>query len=163
MTSVPATARYGSSARWSTRRWLIWEICFPLFQLLLQVFFLPISLFRWIVMRTSTIASLEHSVKEQAKLEEMAAAEKLAADMSVNGGIANLLPSYQAMVAKTAKATPAQLNKVTNDKWAKYTHDRTGKPRFDQAGSQAWLKDYNTKLQKVDSEHIAPHAGPFCY
>lgn len=56
-------------------------------------------------MRTSTIASLEHSVKEQAKLEEMAAAEKLAADMSVNGGIANLLPSYQAMVAKTAKAT----------------------------------------------------------
>lgn len=114
-------------------------------------------------MRTSTIASLEHSVKEQAKLEEMAAAEKLAADMSVNGGIANLLPSYQAMVAKTAKATPAQLNKVTNDKWAKYTHDRTGKPRFDQAGSQAWLKDYNTKLQKVDSEHIAPHAGPFCY
>ena len=53
-------------------------------------------------MRTSTIASLEHSVKEQAKLEEMAAAEKLAADMSVNGGIANLLPSYQAMVASAA-------------------------------------------------------------
>lgn len=104
------------------------------------------------------LASLEHSIKEQAKLEEMAAAEKLAADMAVNGGMANLLPSYQAMVGKTAKVTPAQLNKVADGKWAKYTHDRTGKPRFDQASSQAWLKDYNAKLKKLDSEHIVPLA-----
>lgn len=106
----------------------------------------------------SAIASLEHSIKEQAKLEEMAAAEKLAADMAVNGGVANLLPSFQAMVAKTAKVTPAQLNKVAEDKWAKYTHDRTGKPRFDHSASKAWLKDYNAQLQKVDSEYIAPLA-----
>lgn len=106
----------------------------------------------------STIASLEHSVREQAKLEEMAAAERVATDMTVNGGVANLLPSYQAMVAKTAQVTPAQLSKVANEKWAQYTHDRTGKPRFDAQGGRAWLKDYNAQLQKLDAEHIAPLA-----
>jgi hypothetical protein len=106
----------------------------------------------------STIASLEHSIKEQAKLEELAAAERVATDMAVNGGVANLLPSYRAIVDKTAQVTPAQLSKVANEKWAQYTHDRTGKPRFDAQGSRTWLKDYNDQLHKLDTEHIAPLA-----
>jgi hypothetical protein len=106
----------------------------------------------------TAIASLEHSVKEQAKLEELAAAQSVASDMVVNGGLANLLPSYQAMVTKVAKVTPGELQKVANDKWRQYTHDRTGKPRFDASRRQAWLDDYNKQFQKLDAEHIAPLA-----
>ena len=41
---------------------------------------------------------------------------------------------------------------------APYTHDRTGKPRFDAAGSQAWLKNYNEGFKKFDGEQIVPLA-----
>ncbi len=47
---------------------------------------------------------------------------------------------------------------MADSTWKKYTHDRMGKPRFDHAGSQAWLKSYNEGFQKFDKESIAPLA-----
>lgn len=42
---------------------------FPLIQLLLQVFFLPISLFRWVVMRTSKIPQWPQWVEDECRIE----------------------------------------------------------------------------------------------
>jgi hypothetical protein len=42
---------------------------FPVFQLLLQVFFLPISLFRWIVMRTSKIPQWPQWVEDECRID----------------------------------------------------------------------------------------------
>jgi hypothetical protein len=41
----------------------------PLLQLLLQVFFFPISLFRWIVMRTSKIPQWPQWVEDECRIE----------------------------------------------------------------------------------------------
>lgn len=106
----------------------------------------------------STIASLEHTIKELARSEALDGADEAAAYMVAQGGAANLLPSYQKMVEKSAEVTPAQLLRAEEDKWRSYTHSRTGQPRFDYAASQAWLKRHNDSLLKLDAEHIAPLA-----
>ena len=112
----------------------------------------------------STIASLESTIKEQAKLAEVAAGEDLAQQaespatwnptLALMGGAV----SDPAMAQTWRTHTPASLQKVADAKWRSYTHDRTGKPRFDGVASQAWLKSYNESLRKFDAEHIAPLA-----
>lgn len=106
----------------------------------------------------SSIASLESTVKEQAKLQLMSDKEQNAAHMMAQGGVANLLPSFQRSVEDAAKVSAAELRQAADSTWKKYTHDPTGKPRFDHAGSQAWLKSYNEGFQKFDKESIAPLA-----
>ena len=106
----------------------------------------------------SSIASLESTVKEQAKLQLMSDKEQNAAHMMAQGGVANLLPSFQRSVEDAAKVSAAELRQAADSTWKKYTHDRTGKPRFDHAGSQAWLKSYNEGFQTFDKESIAPLA-----
>ncbi len=106
----------------------------------------------------SSIASLESSVREQAKLKVMADKEQNSAHMVAQGGVANLLPSFQRAVEDAAKVSAAELRLAADSTWKQYTHDRTGKPRFDHAGSQAWLNTYNEGLQRFDAQSIAPLA-----
>jgi len=112
----------------------------------------------------STIASLEASIKDQVKLAEIAAGEKLAQRAEAGPSAYNPNPALWGMPGDMEEAarwrahTPQSLQKVADNKWRAYTHDRTGKPRFDAAGSQAWLKSYNEGFKKFDGEQIAPLA-----
>ena len=112
----------------------------------------------------STIASLESSIKEQAKLAEIAAGEELAQRAEAGPSAYNPNPALWGMPGDFEEAkrwrthTPQSLQRVADAKWKAYTHDRSGKPRFDAAGSQAWLKSYNEGFKKFDAEQIAPLA-----
>jgi hypothetical protein len=112
----------------------------------------------------STIASLESTVKEQAKLAEIEAGERLAQDAGSsamypnNPALWGMQGGDPSMAEKWRTHTPEQLKKVSDNAWKKYTHDRTGKPRFNQPASQAWLKSYNESFQTFDVEYIAPLA-----
>lgn len=106
----------------------------------------------------SSIASLETSIREQAKLARIADAEQAATQMMSQGGAANMLPSFQRAVQSAAKVSAAELQAAASKTWKAYTHDRTGKVRFDQAASQAWLKSYNDGFKAFDTESIAPLA-----
>lgn len=106
----------------------------------------------------SSIASLESTIREQAKLEALSAAESSAANVATQGGVANLLPSFQQMVEKMATVSRTELKAAADNAWKKYTHDRTGKPRFHHTASQAWLKSYNEGFQKFDAQSISPLA-----
>ena len=106
----------------------------------------------------SSIASLESTIREQAKLEALSAAESSAANVATQGGVANLLPSFQQMVEKMATVSRTELKAAADHAWKKYTHDRTGKPRFHHTASQAWLKSYNEGFQKFDAQSISPLA-----
>lgn len=112
----------------------------------------------------STIASLEVSIKEQAKLAEIEAGEQLA--RRAEAGPAAYHPSAALagvqgdleQAARWRTHTPDSLERAASNAWKKYTHDRTGKPRFDLAGSRAWLESYNSDFLKFDTENIAPLA-----
>lgn len=112
----------------------------------------------------STIASLEASLKGQAKLAEIMAGEELAQRAEAGPSAYNPNPALWGMPGDMEEAarwrahTPQSLQKVADKKWRAYTHDRTGKPRFDAAGSQAWLKSYNEGFKTFDAEQIAPLA-----
>lgn len=109
----------------------------------------------------NTIFSLEGSIKEQAKVEAMADAQAAdTMDQAIFAAAAGGLSAASLGIAQTPPRTftQAQLQQIANDKWRTYTHDRTGKPRFDAAGSKAWLDDFNTNLAKLDAEHILPLA-----
>lgn len=112
----------------------------------------------------STIASLEASIKDQAKLAEIQAGEELAQRAEAGPSAYNPNPALWGMPGDPAEAarwrthTPQSLQRVANAKWKTFTHDRTGKPRFDTAGSEAWLKSYNEGFRKFDAEQIAPLA-----
>lgn len=112
----------------------------------------------------SSIASLESTIKEQAKLAEIEAGELLAQRAEEGPGAYNPTAALAGVQGDFEAAerwrthTPQALKKVADSTWKKYTHDRMGKPRFDHAGSQAWLKSYNEGFQKFDKESIAPLA-----
>lgn len=112
----------------------------------------------------STIASLEASIREQAKLREisggeiMATSAELARTYPSNPALWNEHPASDKDIQEYRNPTPASLNEAANKAWKKYTHDRTGKPRFDYAGSQAWLKRHNEEFRAFDAEQIAPLA-----
>jgi hypothetical protein len=106
----------------------------------------------------SSIASLESAVKEQARLQEIDAAQQLAAHMIGHGGLANVLPSYQHMVAQVAQPSAAQLNQAAQRRWARYTHTRTGQLRVDQAASQAWMQRHEQQQREFQARHIHPLA-----
>lgn len=109
----------------------------------------------------NAIASLEGSIKEQAKVEAMTDAQ---ADDTLDQAIFNAVAggrsasSLGVPEAAPRTFTEAQLQKIAQDKWQTYTHDRTGKPRFDAASSKSWLNEFNTNLAKLDAEHILPLA-----
>lgn len=113
----------------------------------------------------SSIASLESTLREQAKLAEIEAGEQLAQRAEAGPGAYNPTAAMGGVqgdfeaAARWRMHTPQSLKKVADSIWKKYTHDRTGKPRFDHAGSQAWLKSYNEGLQKFDAQSIAPLAN----
>ncbi|WP_066267924.1 T6SS effector BTH_I2691 family protein [Hydrogenophaga palleronii] len=112
----------------------------------------------------SSIATLESSLKEQAKLAEILAGEELARREEEGPGAWNPNPALWGTGGDLATAerwrthTPQSLQKVADAKWNTYTHDRTGKPRFNAAASQAWLESYNQSLKQFDAEQIAPLA-----
>lgn len=100
----------------------------------------------------TAIASLESTIREQAKLGVMdKAVRHQAAAMGEFGYMVD-----EDMV--TASIRPAELKAAADDAWKEHTHDRNGRPRFDYAGSQNWLKSYNAGFQKFDAESIAPLA-----
>jgi hypothetical protein len=116
-------------------------------------------------MTAAAIASLEFSMKEQAKTAEILAGEELA--RRAEEGPGGYYPSNPALwgvggdpvaAERWRQHTPAQLQKVADAKWREYTHDRTGKERFGAAASQAWLTSYNDSFKKFDAEQIAPLA-----
>jgi hypothetical protein len=112
----------------------------------------------------SSIASLESTIREQAKLAEIEAGELLAQRAEAGPGAYNPTAALAGIEGDFEAAerwrthTPQALKKVADSTWKKYTHDRMGKPRFDHAGSQAWLKSYNEGLQQFDAQSIAPLA-----
>jgi len=109
----------------------------------------------------NTIASLEGSIKEQAKVEAMTDAQAAdTRDQAILNAIAGGRSASSLGVPEAAPRTftQAQLQKIAQDKWQTYTHDRTGKPRFDAASSKSWLNEFNTNLAKLDAEHILPLA-----
>lgn len=112
----------------------------------------------------SSIASLESTIKEQAKLAEIEAGELLAQRAEAGPGAYNSTAALAGIEGDVESAerwrthTPQSLKKVADSTWKKYTTDRMGKPRFDHAGSQAWLKSYNDGFQKFDAQSIAPLA-----
>lgn len=112
----------------------------------------------------SSIASLESTIKEQAKLAEIEAGELLAqraeegpGAYNPNAALAGVQGDFEA-AQRWRTHSPQSLKKVADSTWKKYTTDRMGKPRFNQAASQAWLKSYNEGFQKFDKESIAPLA-----
>lgn len=112
----------------------------------------------------SSIASLESTIKEQAKLAEIEAGELLAQRAEAGPGAYNPTAALAGIEGDFEAAqrwrthTPQSLKKVADCTWKKYTTDRLGKPRFDHAASQAWLKSYNEGFQTFDKESIAPLA-----
>lgn len=113
----------------------------------------------------SSIASLESTLREQAKLAEIEAGELLAQRAEAGPGAYNPTAAMAGVqgdfevAARWRMHTPQSLKKVADSTWKKYTHDRTGKPRFNHAASQAWLKSYNEGFQKFDAQSIAPLAN----
>ncbi len=113
----------------------------------------------------STIASLETSIREQAKLDDIDGGQALAESAELariypsNPALWNEHPASDEQIRKYRNPTPASLKLAADSAWKRYTHDRTGKPRFDYAGSQAWLKSYNVGFRKFDVEQIAPLAN----
>lgn len=112
----------------------------------------------------SSIASLESTIKEQAKLAEIEAGELLAqraeagpAAYNPTAALAGIEGDFEA-AERWRTHTPQSLKRVADSTWKKYTTDRLGKPRFDHAASQAWLKSYNEGFQTFDKESIAPLA-----
>jgi hypothetical protein len=101
----------------------------------------------------STIASLEPTIREQAKLAEIAAGEELADQVMRDAPIGGA-----AAAERLRTQSPASLHRAAEVAWKRYTHKRTGEPRFDGAASEGWLKGYNNGLRKFDAEHIAPLA-----
>ena len=112
----------------------------------------------------STIASLETSIREQAKLDDIDGGQQLANSAEIaranpsNPALWNEYPASDEQIRKYRNPTPASLKLAADRVWKRYTHDRTGQPRFDYAGSQAWLKTYNEGFKKFDAEQIAPLA-----
>lgn len=112
----------------------------------------------------SSIASLESTIKEQAKLAEIEAGELLAQRAEAGPGAYNPTAALAGIEGDFEAAqrwrthTPQSLKKVADSTWKKYTTDRLGKPRFDHAASQAWLKSYNEGFHTFDKESIAPLA-----
>lgn len=98
-----------------------------------------------------TIASLEPTIREQAKLAEIAAGEELADQVMRDAPIGGA-----AAAERLRTHSPDSLHRAADVAWKRYTHRRTGEPRFDGAASQAWLKSYNEGLRTFDAEHIAP-------
>ncbi|TDM08509.1 MAG: hypothetical protein C4K60_03465 [Ideonella sp. MAG2] len=110
----------------------------------------------------ASIASLESTVREQAKMAEIEAKESQAqraeAGTAAYDEVAAALgvPGDYDEAQRLRTHTPQALKKVADAAWNQYTHDRLGKPRFDYAGSQTWLKTYNEGFQKFDTQSIAP-------
>ena len=113
---------------------------------------------------SSNIASLEASIREQAKLAEIDAGEVLAERAAQGPSAYNPNPALWGVPGDLEQAerwrthTPESLKRAADQAWKRYTHDRTGKLRFDYPGSQVWLKTYNEGFQKFDAAHIAPLA-----
>lgn len=111
-----------------------------------------------------SIASLESSIKEQAKLAEIDAGEALAQRAEAGPSAYNPNPALWGMPGDHEVAdrwrthSPHSLKNAAESAWKNYTHDRTGKPRFDYTASQTWLKTYNEGLQKFDTQSVAPLA-----
>jgi hypothetical protein len=109
----------------------------------------------------SSIVSLEYTIKEQAKQgAKLKAQNDAAVDAAIFSAVAQGHSASSLGIKESAprKLSKSELQKMADDAWRSYTHDRTGKPRFDQAGSQAWLKNYTDEFLKFDASHIAPLA-----
>lgn len=113
----------------------------------------------------STIASLETSIREQAKLGEIEGGQWLADSAELarinpnNSALWNEYPASDEQIRKYRNPTPSSLKLAADRVWKRYSHDRTGRQRFDYAGSQAWLKSHNDGFKKFDVEQIAPLAN----
>lgn len=110
------------------------------------------------------ISSLEFSLKEQAKLDEILAGEALArmaeqgpAAYNPNPALYGVPGDYEA-AERLRTHDPRQLEQIAERKWREYTHTHQGTPRFDTAGSQQWLAEYDQRFQAFDAEQIAPLA-----
>jgi hypothetical protein len=110
----------------------------------------------------SNIASLEATIKEQAKLAEISAGEQLAQQAEQGPSAYNPNPALWGMPGDPEQAqrwrthSPASLQKVANAEWLRYTQSRTGGSRFDAQASKAWLDGYDKGLKAFDAQQIAP-------
>ena len=100
----------------------------------------------------TAIASLESTIREQAKLGVMDKAVRHQA--AAMGEFGYMVDEDMA----TAGIRPAELKAAADAAWKEHTHDHQGRPRFDHAGSQSWLKSYNEGFLKFDAQHMAPLA-----
>ena len=116
---------------------------------------------------SGTIASLERSLREQAKLAEILAGEELAKSAQEGPGAYNPNPAlwgvggdYEA-ADRWRNISPAHLQSVADRTWKKYTHKANGQPRFDDGARYAWQKDFDASLKKFDANFIAPLAKAY--
>lgn len=100
----------------------------------------------------SSIASLESTIREQAKLAVMDKAVRHQA--AAMGEFGHVVDEDMA----TANIRPSELKLAADAAWQEHTHERNGRQRFDYKGSQDWLKSYNEGFQTFDKESIAPLA-----
>lgn len=115
-----------------------------------------------------SIEWLRHTLREQAKLAEVAANEAQA-------DVLELPPSYrptrtghpaeeslpadpQGAQRLRESLTLRELEEAAESKWARYTHDREGRPRFDDDARLDWQARFRTELAQFDAEAIAPLA-----
>ena len=116
---------------------------------------------------SGTIASLEHSLREQSKLAEILAGEELARQAEAGPEAYNPNPAlwgiggdYEA-AEKWRNISPAHLQSVADRTWKKYTHKPNGQLRFNDEARYAWQKSFNASLKKFDAEFIAPLASAY--
>lgn len=116
---------------------------------------------------SGTIASLENSLREQAKLAEILAGEELAKQAEAGPGTYNPNPAlwgvggdYEA-AENWRNISPAHLQSVADKTWKKYTHKANGQLRFNDDTRLAWQKNFNASLKKFDAEFIAPLAKAY--
>ncbi len=112
---------------------------------------------------SGSIASLEFSLREQAKAAEIAAGEMLARRSEEGPESYNPNPALFGCGGDAAAAAmwrdikPAQLGRVADAKWREYTH-KQGATRFNDAARKAWQASFDESLQRFDAELIAPLA-----
>jgi hypothetical protein len=118
-------------------------------------------------MAASTIASLEFSLKEQAKLDEVLAGEEIARSIEEGPGAYNPNPALWGttgdpeLAEKFRTHSPERLQQIADRKWREYTHTRQDKQRFDHAASKAWMQQYDKEFKAFDAAQIAPLAKAY--
>lgn len=105
---------------------------------------------------SNAISQIEQAVRAQARVNEEAAAEKLANEMASQPDIGMLFKGYRdqkiAQIEEVRTVSEAEAKRAENHAWGRYT------AKFDVTAASNWKKKFDAELQAYDKAHIAPFA-----